>query len=52
MTVHAGRRFLKLSPGNLNDYQGERGRRGKKLPRGYRKVDRIETELPAQLPLL
>jgi topoisomerase IV subunit A len=52
VTVHAGRRFLKLSPANLNDYSGERGRRGKKLPRGYRKVDRIETELPAQLPLL
>jgi len=52
VTVHAGRQFLKLSQGNLNDYMGERGRRGKKLPRGYRKVDRIETELPAQLPLL
>ena len=40
--VHAGRQAVKLTPGNLADFIGERGRRGKKLPRGYQRVDRIE----------
>jgi topoisomerase-4 subunit A len=46
--VHAGRQAVKLTPGNLADFIGERGRRGKKLPRGYQRVDRIEViEKPA-----
>ncbi len=43
LTVHAGRRFMSLGPEDLRTYAGERGRRGRKLPRGFRKVDRIET---------
>jgi len=40
--VHAGRRHMSLGWLDLDDYAGERGRRGAKLPRGYQKVDRIE----------
>jgi topoisomerase-4 subunit A len=40
--IHAGRQSFRLTPGNLSSFIGERGRRGSKLPRGYRKVDRIE----------
>jgi len=40
--IHAGRQAVRLTPGNLADFIGERGRRGKKLPRGYQRVDRIE----------
>jgi topoisomerase-4 subunit A len=40
--IHAGRQSVRFTPGNISDFAGERGRRGKKLPRGYRKVDRIE----------
>ncbi len=43
--IHSGRHYLKLSPGNQKDYTGMRGHRGKKLPRGYQKVDRVEIVL-------
>jgi len=33
---------LTLKPADLNNYQGERGRRGEKLPRGFQKVERAE----------
>ncbi|UCF94051.1 MAG: DNA topoisomerase IV subunit A [Desulfobacterales bacterium] len=52
LTVLAGKRHLKLSFGNLVEFMGERGRRGKKLPRGYQKVDRVEVDRPAQMSLL
>lgn len=42
ITVHAGRRHHNLKPSDLQHYRGERGRRGNKLPRGFRNVDRIE----------
>jgi len=41
ITIYAGKQHTAISAGELKDYQGERGRRGKKLPRGYQKVDRI-----------
>jgi topoisomerase-4 subunit A len=47
LTVHAGKRFFTLKPGNLTDFTGERGRRGKRLPRGFQKVDRLEATPPA-----
>jgi topoisomerase-4 subunit A len=40
--IHAGKQSVRFTPGNISDFIGERGRRGKKLPRGYRKVDRVE----------
>ncbi|NOX35837.1 MAG: DNA topoisomerase IV subunit A [Deltaproteobacteria bacterium] len=42
LVIHAGRHFLKLSPGNQKDYTGTRGHRGKKLPRGYQNVDQVK----------
>jgi topoisomerase-4 subunit A len=44
--IHAGRQSVRFTPGNITEFVGERGRRGKKLPRGYRKVDRIEIVQP------
>jgi topoisomerase IV subunit A len=51
LTIFAGKRFFKLTHGNLTQYVGERGRRGKKLPRGFQNVDRLESEAPDQAPL-
>jgi topoisomerase IV subunit A len=42
LTVHAGKRHHNLKPSDLQNYRGERGRRGNKLPRGFQNVDRIE----------
>ena len=42
LVIRAGQRFLKLRIGDLENYQGERGRRGRKLPRGFQRVDRVE----------
>ncbi|NNL75723.1 MAG: DNA topoisomerase IV subunit A [Desulfobacterales bacterium] len=42
MKIHAGKQSVSFTAGNISDFIGERGRRGKKLPRGYRKADRIE----------
>jgi len=40
--IHAGKQSVRFTPANISSYVGERGRRGRKLPRGYRKADRIE----------
>jgi topoisomerase-4 subunit A len=40
--IHAGRQSVRFTPGNISAFIGERGRRGKKLPRGFRKADRME----------
>ncbi|MCP3944943.1 MAG: DNA topoisomerase IV subunit A [Desulfobacteraceae bacterium] len=42
LVIHSGKHFLRLNPGNQIDYTGMRGYRGKKLPRGYQVVDKIE----------
>lgn len=39
----AGKRFIKLTLKDLEHYRGERGRRGNKLPRGYQRIDRLES---------
>jgi len=52
MTIFSGKRHFKLTFGNLQQYMGERGRRGKKLPRGFRNVSRIASELPDQARLV
>jgi topoisomerase IV subunit A len=44
LTAHAGKRYIVLKPADLDSYQGERGRRGNKLPRGFQRVDRVEVE--------
>ena len=40
--LNSGKRYLILRAADLNAYEGERGRRGNKLPRGFQKVDSIE----------
>lgn len=40
--LNSGKRHLVLRAADLNAYEGERGRRGNKLPRGFQKVDSIE----------
>lgn len=40
--IHAGKRTLQLDSQGLEKYTGERGQRGKKLPRGFRNADKIE----------
>ena len=42
--VWAGQRYLRLKWSDLEHYMGERAKRGLKLPRGFQKVDRLETE--------
>ncbi|AGH80543.1 DNA topoisomerase IV subunit A [Psychromonas sp. CNPT3] len=42
VTLHAGKRKLTLKASDLVAYQGERGRRGGKLPRGLQRVDNID----------
>ena len=37
----AGKRDFKLKPADLESYAGERGRRGKPLPRGFQRVERL-----------
>jgi topoisomerase-4 subunit A len=42
LTVHAGRKHKTMKADEVDEFAGERGRRGLKLARGYRKVDRLE----------
>ena len=44
LTVHSGRKYKVMKPDEVDSYYGERGRRGLKLPRGYRSVDLLEVE--------
>ncbi len=41
LAINAGRRELKLKPEDLLAYRGERGRRGRLLPRGFQRVDQL-----------
>ena len=42
LTVHAGKRHFTLKAADLALYQGERGRRGNRLPRGLQNVTALE----------
>lgn len=42
LVVHSGKHFVRLNPGNQMDYTGKRGHRGRKLPRGYQNVSRLD----------
>lgn len=44
LVIYSGKRSLKLKFSDLEHYQGERGRRGNKLPRGFQKVDMLAVE--------
>ena len=52
LIVHAGKRYLKLKPGNLTDFEGKRDQRGRKLPRGFQNVSAVEIEEASQRALL
>ncbi|KPA17363.1 DNA topoisomerase IV subunit A [Candidatus Magnetomorum sp. HK-1] len=42
LVIHAGKRHFTLKHGNLALFMGERGRRGKMLPRGFQNVSHVE----------
>ncbi|HEV7165046.1 MAG TPA: DNA topoisomerase IV subunit A [Gammaproteobacteria bacterium] len=44
LVIVSGQRHMTLSAKELKDYLGDRGRKGLKLPRGYRTVDAIYPE--------
>lgn len=44
LVVHSGERKMTLKYTELKDYRGERAQRGAVLPRGWRKVERLEVE--------
>jgi len=44
LTVYAGKKHKTMKAAEVDEFVGERGRRGRKLPRGYQKVDRISVE--------
>ena len=46
LLVVAGRRHLRMKPKDLQNYVGERARRGRKLPRGFQRVDSLVVESP------
>jgi topoisomerase-4 subunit A len=45
LTLYAGKRHITLKAADLEHYEGERGRRGNKLPRGFQRVDSMGVEL-------
>ena len=44
LVIHAGQRHVTLKSKDLVNYQGERGKRGRKLPRGLQRVDSVSIE--------
>lgn len=42
VVVHSGQRYTKLKTSDLEEYAGERGRRGQLLPKGFRNVSKLE----------
>jgi len=47
LTIHVGKRKIKLRPEELQKVVGERGRRGS-LMRGLQRIDRVEIDSPAR----
>ncbi|CCJ86097.1 Topoisomerase IV subunit A [Cronobacter dublinensis 582] len=47
MTLHVGKRKIKLRPEELQKVHGERGRRGT-LMRGLQRIDRVEVDAPSR----
>ncbi len=44
LTAYAGKRFMSFVQKDLEEYIGERGRRGLKLPRGFQRIDSLEVK--------
>ena len=45
LTAYAGKRFISFVEKDLEEYLGERGRRGLKLPRGFQRIDSLEVKI-------
>ncbi|MHB1239147.1 MAG: DNA topoisomerase IV subunit A [Gammaproteobacteria bacterium] len=45
LVLVCGKRQLTLKPADLKHYQGERGRRGRMLPRGFQRVDTVVVDV-------
>ena len=45
LTAYAGKRFMSFTEKDLEEYLGERGRRGLKLPRGFQRIDSLEVKV-------
>ncbi len=41
----SGKRFMNFTEKDLQEYMGERGRRGLKLPRGFQRIDGLEVKV-------
>ncbi|EKO3572304.1 DNA topoisomerase IV subunit A [bacterium 19MO03SA05] len=52
ITLYAGKRKLGLKPTDLDNFRGERGRRGALLPRGLQRVTQIEIDAEPTEPLV
>jgi topoisomerase-4 subunit A len=46
LIIHAGKQHKTIKTDELKEFVGERGRRGRKLPRGYQKILSIKIQLP------
>ena len=44
LMVYSGKRHLRLKSADLEAYLGERGRKGRKLPRGLQRVDKLDLD--------
>ncbi|HIP93943.1 MAG TPA: DNA topoisomerase IV subunit A, partial [Leucothrix sp.] len=44
LIIHAGKKHKTIQGAEILEYRGERGKRGKLLPNGYRKVSRLVSE--------
>ena len=44
LKIISGKRHMSLKFSDLMHYEGERGRRGAKLPRGYQRADKLEVD--------
>jgi topoisomerase-4 subunit A len=45
LTAYAGKRFMSFAEKDLEEYLGERGRRGLKLPRGFQRIDGLKVKV-------
>lgn len=45
LVIHAGKRHTTLRRRDLEAYRGERGQRGRRLPRGLQKVDSVDVDV-------
>ena len=45
LTVYAGKKYKVMKPDEVDAFAGERGRRGRKLPRGFQKVERLAVDI-------